>query len=82
MKLADTDANVRAGIAWQQGAGIRGALATYGLAFDDVVEYAEIAASSIADAPSEEAFAGRVTGAVAAGILLGIELERSGELRR
>lgn len=82
MKLADTDANVRAGLAWQQGAGIRGALAAYNLAFEDVAAYAEVAADSIVDAPTEEAFRGRVVGAVGAGILLGIELERSGELRR
>lgn len=82
MKIADTTTNVRAGLAWSNGPGIRGALAQYGLELEDVGEYCEVGTGLIADSPNEVVFHARVTGAIAAAIILGIELERSGELRR
>jgi hypothetical protein len=79
VKLADTQASVVAGLRWADGGGIRGALAPYGLTLEDVGEWSRVGMVALLKAPDERSFEGRFVGAIAAAIIVGIELGRSGE---
>lgn len=82
MKIADTYAAQVVGEAWLAGAGIRGALEPYGLELEDVREWSRPALGAlleVAVAVKGEAFEGRLIGAIGAALIVGIELERSGE---
>lgn len=81
MRIAETRAADAAAVSWLAGDGVRGALARYGIDFDDVREWAEPGRFGCFQAAGDAArFEGRFAGAVSAAIILGIELGRSGEL--
>lgn len=80
MNLLETDVCKVCGQAWIDGSGIRGALATYGLDLDDVADWSQIGmTATLETAGSPLEFEARFVGAISAAILLGIELNRSGE---
>lgn len=81
MKLLETEAAQAAATAWLEGDGIRGALARYGLELEDVGAWGFAGEQAcLAVASDHKRFMGRFVGAIAAAIVLGIELERNGEV--
>lgn len=81
MNLADTRAAEQAAISWTAGGGVRGALARYGVDFDDLRWWADagrVACFNVGTDPTK--FEGRFAGAIAAALIMGIELGRSGEI--
>jgi hypothetical protein len=84
VKIAETYAADQAQIAWLEGGNARGHLAHYNLDFDDVAQWSQVGIAAVLEAALRNdgrAVRGRIVGIVAAALALGIELERSGELR-
>ena len=83
MKLLDTEAAQAAAAAWLDGGNIRGALGQYGLELEDVGAWALAGEQAcLAVATDHRRFMARFVGAISAAIVLGIELERNGEVPR